>query len=144
MKDLIQKLKDSGFNEEQIKEVMQIAEQEIVDIIFEDFALNAPEEKVHEYSQKITAAKDDPEKFSALFEEIMSIQYGSENVQQEKEKLLREFLQNVIDLTLQTKEVKQKYEQGDEETVNAVEEAKTDPSVKKITKEIDDEDQDKG
>ncbi len=144
---MLQELKNLGFEQEQIDEVMKIGEQEMVDIVFEDFSFNAPEEKVQEYSKKIFQAKDNPQEFGKLFEEIMAIHYGSENVQKKKEDLLVEYIQNVIDLTKETKDVKQKYDQGDPETVKNVEEAKNSPIVQDMAKkidELDEEPQDNG
>jgi DNA-binding transcriptional MerR regulator len=135
--NLIQELRDLGFNEDQIKEVLHIGEQEIVDLVLEDFAFNAPEATVQEYVDKVTKAKGNTEQFAHLINEIMGIQYGAENVVSKKEAMLSDYLTNIINLTKQTKEVYQKYSQGDPQTVQAVENAKTSPTVQNLAKKID-------
>ncbi len=142
IKNLIEELKTLGFNQEQITEVMQLGEEEIVDIVLEDFAFNAPEEKVKEYSETVSQLKGNPEKFAQTFNEIMAIHYGAENVEKKKEELLTEYLQNIINLTKQTKEVKEKYEQGDPETVKAVQEAQNSPLIQDMAKKMDEENPD--
>ncbi len=137
--NLIQELRNLNFNQEQIDQIMQIGEEEIVDIVLEDFAFNAPEEKVQEYAQKLSEFKGNPEKFAITFNEIMAIHYGPENIENKKQELLTEYLQNIVNLTKETKAVQEKYSQGDPETIKAVEEAKNSPIVQNMAKKIDDD-----
>lgn len=140
---LLKELKSLGFSQEQTAEVIGVAEKEIADIAIEEFSLNADEQVVDEYTKKFQEAKGDAQKLSTLLHEVMAIQYGKDNVAQKKEDLLCEYLQNVIDLTKETREVYDKYSQGDPDTVKAVDEAKNSPVVKKFSQELEQEEKDK-
>ncbi len=136
---LIEELRNFGFNQEHITEIMKLGEEEIVDIVLEDFAFNAPEQTVQEYSSKISQTKGNPQEFAKNFNEIMTIHYGAENVEKKKEELLIEYLENIIKLTKETKQVKEKYEQGDPETVKAVQEVQNSPIIQDMAKKMDEE-----
>lgn len=124
---LLTELKDLGFSKEQVEELLDIAEQEIRDAVLEDLAYNGEEAKVQEYLQKFEAVKSDPQGFATTFDEAMGTLYGAENVQSKKDEMLVAFLTNIVDLTKKTKDLYQKYSQGDPNTVKAVEEANASP-----------------
>ena len=139
LESLIKEMKDLGFSKEKVEEVISIAEKEIVDVIIEDFALNADENIVQEYTQKFENAQKDSKKLQELLHEIMAHQYGQENIVKKKEELLSEYLQKVIELTKETKELQQKYSQGDSDAVQTVEEAKNSPILQDFVKEVEEE-----
>ena len=139
IENLIREMRSLGFNQEHINEIMKLGEEEIVDIVLEDFSFNAPEQTVEEYTNKVSQTKDKPQEFAQTFNEIMAVHYGNENVEKKKEELIIEYLENIIKLTKETKLVKAKYEQGDPETVKAVEEAENSPIIQDMAKKMDEE-----
>jgi hypothetical protein len=136
--NLIQELKNLGFTKENSEEVLKIAEQEIINSVIEDFALNADEKVVEEYLQKFSSAQNNVEQLTNLLHEIMAIQYGQENIKAKKEELLTKYLKDVVLLTKQTKETYQKYTQGDPEAIKIVEEAKNNPAIKSFVEQLQD------
>jgi hypothetical protein len=143
MENIFKELKELGATEEEIKEILLLAEEEVMEYVLEDFAMNAEEKLVDEYTERFVDAKENPEQLKILIQEAMNITYGAENVESKKNELITEYLQNFLDLTKKTKEVGEKYSQGDPETIQAVEEAKKSPVVQQLTKEVE-EDQDNG
>ncbi len=141
LENAIKELKDLGFTKEQVAEVLEIAEKEIMDVILEDFALNADEEKLEEYKQKFDNAQKekDAEKFSKILHEIIGIQYGEENIEKKKEELLVVYLQKIANLTKETTEVYKKYSQGDPEAKKIIEETENSPIVQHVIKEMEKE-----
>jgi hypothetical protein len=137
--NLVQQMKELGFDKVKIDEVIVLAEKEIVDVIIEDFALNADEKIVQEYMEKFEKAQQDIPKLQELLHKIMAHQYGQENIVKKKEELLSEYLQKIIDLTKQTKELHQKYSQGDPEAIKTVEEVKKSPILQNIVEEMEQE-----
>ncbi len=136
--NLIKELEGLGFNKEQLNEVFKTAEQEIVEVVIEDFALNAEEKIVNEYTKKFAYAREDLQKLAKLIDEMIAILYGQENIGKKKEELLAEYLRGVISLTRQTKEIYQKYLQGEPEAIKMIEEAKKNPAIKSFVKQLQD------
>jgi flagellar hook-basal body complex protein FliE len=142
LKAKLQELKDLGFSKEQTTEILILGEEEILDKVLEDFASRAEPDLVNKYISDVKSASNEPQKLSALFTEIMSHLYGSENVEEKREELLIEYVQRVIDLTKETRNVYKKYSEGDPETVEAVEKAKQDPEIQDMAKKIQEEEED--
>lgn len=142
--NLIEELKNLGFNKEQVEELMKVAEQEIIDLVIDDFSLNAEPKVLDEYLEKFTNAKNSPSELTNLLNEIIAIQYGQENIQKRKEQLLKGYLRDIISTIKQTKELFEKYKQGDAEAVKFVEEAKKNPAIMEFVKELEENPQDKG
>ena len=145
--NLITELKNLGFTKEKVEEIVKLGEKDMADSIIEDFALNADEQVVNEYAKKFGQAQSDPQKLNTLLHEIIAIQYGQENILKKKEELLSQYLQSVIELAKQTKNVYQKYSQGDPNAAKIIEEAKKSPILQDFVKETQEEEkepQDKG
>ena len=145
--NLITELKNLGFTKDKVEEIVKLGEKDIADLIIEDFALNADEKVVADYTKKFEQAQSDPQKLNVLLHEIMAIQYGQENILKKKEELLSQYLQNIIELAKQTRNVYQKYSQGDPNAIKIVEEAKKSPILQDFIKEIQEEEkgpQDRG
>jgi len=141
LKAKLGELKDLGFSKEQTTEILILGEEEILDKVLEEFSSKAEPDLVNKYINNVKAAKNDPKKLSSLFNEIMTHLYGAENVETKREELLIEYVQSVIDLTKETRDVYKKYSDGDPETVEAVEKAKQDPEIQDMAKNIQKEEE---
>ena len=130
----IEELKNLGFSKEQTEEILQMGEEEVLERVLDDFTVNAQEDVVDSYIQKVEQAKNNSKKLATLFDEIMSILYGENNANVKKEEFLVEYIKGVIDLTHETKNLCEKYNQGDSEAVKKVEEAQKDPNTQDIIK----------
>lgn len=133
----VQELKNLGFSEEQIEEILKIAEQDMLDTILEDFAFNAKEEVVQEYTKKFEESKSDSQKLTLLMKEIMEYQYGKDNIEKKKAEFFDRYLEDVLNLAKETKDLYNKYSQGDQETLQAVEETKKSPVTQHYAKKIE-------
>lgn len=139
LQSLIQEMKQFGFTDEQLNEVLEIADQEIIDAVVEDFTFNAEKEVVDEYTQKFQQAKGNREQTSEILNQIMKLQYGEENVEKKKEEFLLQYLGNILELTKNTRETYRKYSQGDPEAIKAVEEAQKSPEIQKLAEDFKNE-----
>ncbi len=134
LKAKLAELKELGFTKEQVLELMEIGEKEILDKILDEFGEKAEDDMLEKYTQKIEQNKDNREELTKILNEIIINLYGQENIEEKKEQFLIEYIQSIIDLTKETKDVYEKYAAGDPETVKAIEEAKNDPNVHEIAK----------
>ncbi len=143
LKKKIVELKNLGFSQEQTQEILETGEKEVLGKIMEEFTIKSEEEVVQSYVERVQNAKDDAKKLNEIFGEIMTKLYGADNVESKKEELLIEYVQNIIDITKETKNVLEKHSQNDPQTVKTIEEAQKNPKVQELTKKIK-EDKDKG
>lgn len=139
LQSLIQEMRQFGFTDEQLNEILEIADKEIVDAVIEDFAFNADRKVLDEYTQKFQQAKGNKEQTSQILNQIMTLKYGAENVETKKEEFLLKYLGNILELTKKTRETYKKYSQGDPEAIKAVEEAQKSPEIQKLAEDFKNE-----
>ncbi len=139
---LIQELRFLDFKDDEIEKIIQIGEQEVIDTIIANFSLNGDSQKVDEYLNKFETNKDNIEQLNIYLHEIMVEQYGEDNIENEKENLLNEYLENIVKLMKQSREIRKKFTIEDPETLDAIKNAKNNPKVKEMISKIN-EDKDK-
>lgn len=143
LKKKIVELKNLGFSQEQTQEILLTGEKEVLEKVMEEFTTKSEEDVVQSYVNKVENAKNDDKKLNEIFGEIMTKLYGAQNVENKKEELLMEYVQSIIDITKETKNVLEKHSQNDPQTVKTMEEAQKNPKVQELAKKIQ-EDKDKG
>lgn len=117
--DLLDQLRQLGFDENRINKVLDLALEEMFDTAMEDLEISeniSNIDKIKEISQKpLVNPTDGIERMN----EIFTIIYGEES-EKKRYDFLVQYLKNIIDITKKAKEVMNKYNMGDPDTIQQV------------------------
>ena len=130
LREKLKKLKDLGFTKEQTLELLEAGTKEILENVTKEIQT---QEKAVDYSQK------NMEQLDNMLDQILSDLYGETEAENKKNELLGKYLQEIIDLTIETRNLYKRYAQGDEEAIKNIQEAQDDPEIKNIAKQITEE-----
>lgn len=132
----IEELVELGLNEDQINEVWRIAEEEALDVILESLIENFDSKEVKQYAEKFEQYKSNRKEIEKLRDEIIGKIYGNELIETKKEDLFISSIDNIQKLILDGKEILQKYEMNDKQTVKQVKKGLCNPDVQDLTKRL--------
>lgn len=131
--EIIQKLKKLGADDQSAEELYELLSEEVLDIIFEDFAEKSTDEELKAIETRIENAKS-VEHFESIIKEIASTVY-EENADEEIKNIYFELIDSVETTIKESNELLQRANAGDPEAQKLLEEAKQTDTYKNIVEE---------
>lgn len=127
-----QKLFSLGFTEVQYNELLKLAEEEIMDRALGDLQEKDTDALENLEKNLIPEVKNMEEAANNIFL-IFSTVYG-EQAEEQRQKMLLEYLHDTIEQTEKTKDLLERYQAGEPTAVAAIEANKDNPEVEEIVK----------
>ena len=128
-------LREIGFDEDRLNQLMDLAAEEAIDIAMEDLAETASDEVLEQLASgskdEITTPEQAVERINKVFESA----YGP-NAEQKKLELILAYLQETLEQTKQAKDLLQRYQAGDPTAVAQVKAQEGNPDTQEILKKM--------
>ncbi len=128
-------LREVGFDEDRLNQLLDLAAEEAIDIAMEDLAETASDEVLEQLASgskdKITTPEQAVERINKVFESA----YGP-NAEQKKLELILAYLQETLEQTKQAKDLLKRYEAGDPTAVAQVKAQEGNPDTQEILKKM--------
>ena len=128
-------LREVGFNEEKLNQLLDLAVDEVVDIALTDLENNASDEVLEGLASQQDTDVQTPEEAMQRVQMVFEAAYG-ENAEQKKLDLILAYLQDTLNQTIQAKDLLQRYQQGDPTAVAQVKAQEGNPDTQKILEEM--------
>jgi acyl-homoserine lactone acylase PvdQ len=132
---LKQELLSLGFDADKFNELLDIATEEAIDITMEKLSQNLSDEELDSITKELEKPlnnKDDAtQRINMLFQKA----YG-DNAENKKLELINSYLRKTLNLTKESKDLLERYQQGDPKAVANVQSHADDPDVKDIQDSI--------
>jgi len=135
---LIQQLRDLGFDEEKLNQLLDLAIDETVDLAVSDLSENLDEQILAEIAEEIQKEIPDKEKAKKVLDMIFQKGYG-EKAEQKKYEYMNQYLRETLELAKNSKELMDKYNQGDPTAVASVQANMNNPDTEDIKKYLNKE-----
>ncbi len=128
---LKQELMSLGFDKAKFNELLDIATEEAIDKTMEQLSETLTDEELDNITQKLenplNSRDDAMQRINMLFQKA----YG-ENAENKKYELINDYLKKTLELTKESKDLLQRYQQGDPKAVATVQSHADDPDAKDI------------
>ena len=131
--EVIQQLKALGLNDQDAQELYELLSQEVLEVLFEDFADKSTDEELKTIEERIKNAKS-PEHFETIIKELAQTVY-EENAEEEIKNTYLDLIESVKETIKQANELLQKANAGDPEAQQLLEKAKQSETYKNIMDE---------
>jgi hypothetical protein len=131
--EVIQKLKSFGIDDQSAQEMYELISQEVLEILFEDFAEKSTDEELQTIEERMKNAKS-AEHFETIIKEIAQTVY-EENAEQEVKNIYLDLVDSVEETIKQANELLEKAQAGDPEAQKLLEQAKNSYTYKNIVGE---------
>ena len=128
-------LREVGFDEDRLNQLLDLAAEEAIDIAMEDLAETASDEVL---DQLASGSKDEittPEQAVERINKVFESAYGP-NAEQKKLELILAYLQETLEQTKQAKDLLQRYQAGDPTAVAQVKAQEGNPDTQEILKKM--------
>jgi hypothetical protein len=132
---LKQELLSLGFDETKFNELLDIATEEAIDITMEKLSQTLSDEELDsitkELERPLNNKNDATQRINMLFQKAYR-----DNAENKKLELVNNYLRKTVDLTKESKDLLERYQQGDPKAVATVQSHADDPDVKDIQNSI--------
>lgn len=133
--NVIKSFVEFGFTKEQIEEIIALSQTDILEIIMSDFVDVVTDESIlEEYATRLEASQTPQEK-EEIISEICVLTYGAE-AEQKKLDVVTVVLEDLLADATKMRDLYGKYQQGDPETVKAIDELQNMPEVKDLVEQL--------
>ncbi|MBN1618569.1 hypothetical protein JW887_04505 [Candidatus Dojkabacteria bacterium] len=129
-----EKLKQIGYTQEKIQELVELLAPEVEHSLFYDVAEKLSDQDVEGYTQRIRQAQD-KDAYNSIVAELAKIAYG-EQYEAKMHDLFAQQLDQIAEQTLKMRSTYRKYAAGDPDTVKSVNDAANSEDVKKIMQQM--------
>ena len=135
IEDVKTQLKEIGFDEGKLNQLMDLAAEEAIDIAMEDLAETASDEILEQLATESEKEIQTQEEAIARINKIFEIAYGVE-AEQKKLNAILTYLQGTLEQTKQAKDLLKRYEAGDPTAVAQVKAQEGNPDTQEILKRM--------
>ncbi|MCD4811617.1 hypothetical protein K8R14_03375 [bacterium] len=130
-KEIITKIKELGLDEKTSNELFNTISEEIVDIMLQELAQTTSDHELQALHQRLQNAKS-TEHYETILKEISVTVYG-DNALEELKKMFLQYIEEIKNTITESKDLLEKYKQGDPEAIALVEKAQQSDTYKSIT-----------
>ncbi len=128
---LKQELMDLGFTQDKLDELLMLGTEEVIDRTLDVLEQSENDAKLEELANMLETPTNNEEEAVERLNKVFSAAYG-EDAENKKLELLNTYLKETIQATKDTKDLLQRYQDGDPTAVAAVESNMQDPDAQKI------------
>jgi DNA-binding transcriptional MerR regulator len=132
----IDELKSLGFEDNEINQLLDLAAEEALDVALNEIDEKLNDQELKELSQQlekpIQTKEDAEEKLNLIFNKV----YG-ENAENKKLELVNKYMKETIEITKKSKDLFDRYQQGDPTAVATIQSNMGDPDVQAIKDHIE-------
>jgi DNA-binding transcriptional MerR regulator len=132
----IDELKSLGFDDNEINQLLDLAAEEALDVALNEIDEKLNDQELKELSQQlekpIQTKEDAEEKLNLIFNKV----YG-ENAENKKLELVNKYMKETIEITKKSKDLFDRYQQGDPTAVATIQSNMGDPDVQAIKDHIE-------
>jgi DNA-binding transcriptional MerR regulator len=130
----IEQLKQIGYTNEKIKEVLILLLPDVGDQLLLDLAGRSTDEDLEEFEKRMKDAKD-PEVFDEILKDMAHKAYG-DDASEKLDAILADLLKEMKEFTLKIRETYKKYMAGDPKTKKQMDEFVNSPEYKEMEEEM--------
>ncbi len=128
---LKQELMDLGFTQDKLDELLVLATEEVLDIAVTSLEQLEDDTALEELANLLQTPPSTEEEAIEKMNKVFITAYG-ENAETKKLELLNQYLKDTIEMTKKSKDLLDRYNQGDPTAVAAVQSNMDDPDAQKI------------
>lgn len=132
----IDELKSLGFENDKINQLLDLAAEEALDVALNEIGEKLNDQELEELSKQlekpIQTKEDAKEKLDLIFNKV----YG-ENAENKKLELINKYMRETIEITKKSKDLFDRYQQGDPTAVATIQSNMGDPDVQAIKDHIE-------
>jgi DNA-binding transcriptional MerR regulator len=132
----IDELKSLGFDDNEINQLLDLAAEEALDVALNEIDEKLNDQELKELSQQlekpIQTKEDAEEKLNLIFNKV----YG-ENAENKKLELITKYMKETVEITKKSKDLFDRYQQGDPTAVATIQSNMGDPDVQAIKDHIE-------
>ncbi len=132
----IDELKSLGFENDKINQLLDLAAEEALDVALNEIDEKLNDQELEELSKQlekpIQTKEDAKEKLDLIFIKV----YG-ENAENKKLELINKYMRETIEITKKSKDLFDRYQQGDPTAVATIQSNMGDPDVQSIKDHIE-------
>ncbi|MCK9415099.1 MAG: hypothetical protein PHG60_00225 [Candidatus Dojkabacteria bacterium] len=128
--EVIQKIKALGVEDQRAEELYELLSQEVLDVLFEDFAEKSTDEELSSIEMRIKNAKS-PEHFETIIKELATTTY-EDNADEEIRNIYLDLIDSLEGIIKQANELLEKANSGDPQAQKLLEEAQNSDTYKNI------------
>jgi hypothetical protein len=132
----IDELKSLGFEDNEINQLLDLAAEEALDVALNEIDEKLNDQELEELSQQlekpIQTKEDAEEKLNLIFNKV----YG-ENAENKKLELVTKYMKETLEITKKSKDLFDRYQQGDPTAVATIQSNMGDPDVQAIKDRIE-------
>lgn len=132
----IDELKSLGFENDKINQLLDLAAEEALDVALDEIDEKLNDQELEELSKQlekpIQTKEDAKEKLDLIFNKV----YG-ENAENKKLELINKYMRETIEITKKSKDLFDRYQQGDPTAVATIQSNMGDPDVQSIKDHIE-------
>lgn len=132
---LKQQLKDLGFDDDRLNQILDLAAEEAIDFAIQDLSENLDEASLEEISNELQKEIPNKEKAVEILNLIFEKGYGTE-AESKKYEYINQYLRETVELTKNSKDLMDKYNQGDPTAVASVQSNMTNPDAQEVEKHL--------
>lgn len=132
---LKQQLKDLGFDDDRLNQILDLAAEEAIDFAIQDLNENLDEASLEEISNELQKEIPNKEKAVEILNLIFEKGYGTE-AESKKYEYINQYLRETVELTKNSKDLMYKYNQGDPTAVASVQSNMTNPDAQEVEKHL--------
>ena len=136
LEQYINELKSFGFKDDEINQLLDLAAEEALDTALNEIAEKLNNQQLEELSKQlekpIQTKEDAKEKLDLIFTKV----YG-ENAETKKVELITKYMKETVEITKKSKDLIDRYQQGDPTAIATIESNMGDPDVQAIKDHIE-------
>lgn len=134
--EIITKIKELGMDDNQSEELFNNIAEEIADLMFQELAETSTDQELEELKQRMENSKS-TDHYESILKEIAVTVYG-DNATDELKQMFLDYIAELKDVIAQSKDLMDRYNQGDPEAVKLIQTAQQTDTYKNI---MDDQNQ---
>lgn len=120
-----------GFTQEKLDELLVLATEEILDIAVTSLEQSEDDTALEELANMLQTPPTTQEEAAEKMSKVFTTAYG-DNAETKKLELLNQYLRDTVEMTKKSKDLLDRYNQGDPTAVAAVQSNMGDPDAQKI------------
>ena len=133
--EALEKLKNIGYTDTKIQELLELLFPEVADQLFTDLASVCDDAEIDVFAEKLKEAGSHGQ-YEAITKEMAQKAYG-DNAAEEIDKVISELLNDMAEMTLKIRTTYHKYMEKDPETVKMIDDPQNQAEAKKLKEEMD-------
>jgi hypothetical protein len=120
-----------GFTQEKLDELLVLATEEVIDIAITSLEGSEDDTAMEKLVSLLQTPPNTQEEAAEIVNQIFSVAYGTD-AENKKFELLNQYLKDTIKITKDSKDLLERYAQGDPTAVAAIQSNAQDPDAQKI------------